>query len=97
VEAWSRLEPGAAALGLATAALAAAAATTMGPQAFAIPVGLALAVFFVWQPLVLLTLLIYVGLYKEQAGFQALPLRQDARAGCAARRRLLLPLPVRPS
>ncbi len=73
MEARSRLEPGAAALGLATAALAAAAATTMGPQAFAIPVGLALAVFFVWQPLALLTLLIYVGLYKEQAGFQALP------------------------
>jgi len=57
----ARLEPSAATLVIATATLAAAAAVTLGPAAFAIPVSLALTVFLVRQPLALLTLLVYVG------------------------------------
>lgn len=69
----ARGEPGAAALGFAAAALAAGAAVTMGAAALAIPLGLALAVFLVWEPLALLTLVVYIGLFKDEAILKALP------------------------
>jgi O-antigen ligase len=70
----ARIEPAAVTLGLAIAALAAAASVTMGAKAFAVPVGVALAAFLVWQPLALLTLFVWVGLYKNQAALEALPI-----------------------
>ena len=61
------------ALGAVAATVAAAAAVTIGPAALALPVALALGVFLVREPLALLTLYVYVGLFKEQAVVAALP------------------------
>jgi O-antigen ligase len=69
----ARVEPAAATLGLAAAALAAGSAVTMGAAALAIPLGMALALFLVWQPLALLNLFVYVGLFKDEAILKALP------------------------
>jgi O-antigen ligase len=61
------------ALGFGIALAAAALAVRTGPAALAIPAGLAAVVFLVRQPLALLTLFLYVGLFKEEAVVQALP------------------------
>jgi O-antigen ligase len=65
--------PAALPLGAAAAAVASGAAVTLGPVALAIPAGLAACVFLVREPLALLTLYVYVGLFKEQAVVQAIP------------------------
>jgi O-antigen ligase len=46
---------------------------TLGPVALAIPAGLAACLFLVREPLALLTLYVYVGLFKDQAVVQAIP------------------------
>lgn len=62
------------ALAAAVVALAAAvAAMAVGPAALAIPAAAAGALFLVREPLALLTLYMYVGLFKEQAVVQAVP------------------------
>ena len=60
-------------LGAATAVVAAAAVTTLGAKALAIPLAAAVAVFFLREPLALLTLFVWVGLFKDEAGLKALP------------------------
>jgi O-antigen ligase len=85
------LRPGAAALAAGAAALAAAAAVTAGPAAVGIPLALAGGLFLVRQPLALLTLFVYIGLFKEQAVVKALPVDVTLALGlllsgvCAAR------------
>jgi O-antigen ligase len=61
------------AVGAGAATIAAVSALTIGPAALALPVALALGLFLVREPLALLTLYIYVGLFKEQAIIAALP------------------------
>jgi O-antigen ligase len=53
--------------------VAAVSAVTIGPAALALPVALALGLFLVREPLALLTLYVFVGLFKEQAVVAALP------------------------
>jgi O-antigen ligase len=65
--------PGAAALGAGAAALAAGAAVAMGPAAIGIPLALAAAIFLVREPLALLTLYTYIGLFKGEAAVKAAP------------------------
>jgi O-antigen ligase len=60
-------------LGAGAAMVAAVAAVAVGPAALALPVALALCLFLVREPLALLTLYVYVGLFKEQAIVAALP------------------------
>jgi O-antigen ligase len=60
-------------LALVVAELAAAAAVAVGPAALAILVALAACVFLVREPLALLTLYVYVGLFKGQATVEAIP------------------------
>jgi O-antigen ligase len=72
----------AAALGSGAAGVAAAAAVAAGPAAFAIPVGVAAVLFLVRQPLALLTLFLYVGLFKQETVVQAMPI--DATLGLGA-------------
>jgi O-antigen ligase len=67
------LGPAAVTLGAGTAVLAAAGALILGPAALGIPLLLAGVVFLVRQPLALLTLFVYVGLFKEQTLVRALP------------------------
>ncbi len=67
------LGPGAAALAAAAAAFAAVAALTIGPVALAIPPAIAGGLFLVREPLALLTLYLYIGLFKEQAIVNAVP------------------------
>ena len=67
------LGPGAVVLGVGTAALAAGAAVTVGPAALGIPAALAAGLFLIRQPLALLTLYVYVGLFKGEAIVKALP------------------------
>jgi O-antigen ligase len=62
------------ALAAGTAALAAAAAVSLGPAALGIPVALAIAAFFMREPLALLALYLSIGLFKEQAFVKALPI-----------------------
>jgi O-antigen ligase len=66
-------------LGLAVALVAAAAAVLAGPMALAIPVAIAVLIFLVREPLALLTLYVYIGLFKEEAIVQAIPF--DATVG----------------
>jgi O-antigen ligase len=73
--------PAAVALAAATAILAAAAALTLGPAALAIPLLLVGVVFLVRHPLALLTLFVYVGLFKEQAVVRALPVDATLAVG----------------
>jgi O-antigen ligase len=61
------------AVGAGAAAIAAASAVTIGPAALALPVALAGGLFLVREPLALLTLYVYIGLFKEQAVVAALP------------------------
>jgi O-antigen ligase len=61
------------AVGAGAATIAAAAAVAIGPAALALPVALALGLFLVREPLALLTLYVYIGLFKEQAIVAALP------------------------
>jgi O-antigen ligase len=65
--------PGVALPAAGVAALAAAAAVAIGPAALALPVALAGGLFLVREPLALLTLYMYVGLFKEQAIVSAVP------------------------
>ena len=65
--------PAAVALGAGAALVAAAGALILGPAALGIPLVLAGAVFLVRHPLALLTLFVYIGLFKEQAVIRALP------------------------
>jgi O-antigen ligase len=60
-------------LGLAFAVLAALAAVHVGPRALALPVVIALVAFLVREPLALLALFLVIGLFKEQAVVQSLP------------------------
>lgn len=70
-------------LGVAgVAAVAAVAAVFVGPVAVAIPVAAAGLVFLVREPLALLTLYVYIGLFKEEAVVKALPF--DATLGLGA-------------
>jgi O-antigen ligase len=62
-----------AALGAGAAAIAAVSAVTMGPAALALVLGAVGALLLVREPLALLTLYMYVGLFKEQAVVTALP------------------------
>jgi O-antigen ligase len=64
---------GTVALGAGAATVAAVSAVTIGPAALALPVALALGLFLVREPLALLTLYVFVGLFKEQAVVAALP------------------------
>lgn len=68
-----RPDPGAITLGAGAATLGAGAAVAFGPAALGIPVALLACVFLVYQPLALLTLFIYIGLFKEQAVVRAVP------------------------
>jgi O-antigen ligase len=68
------IEPVAVALGAGAALVAAAGALTLGTAALGIPLALAGLLFLVRQPLALLTLFVYVGLFKEQAVVRALPI-----------------------
>jgi O-antigen ligase len=61
------------AVGAGAATIAAVSAVTIGPVALALPVALAFGLFLVREPLALLTLYVYVGLFKEQAVVDALP------------------------
>jgi O-antigen ligase len=73
---WSpaaRLGPVEALLGFAVAGVAAAGAVMAGPLAIAIPVGLAIAYFFVREPLALFSLYLVIGLFKNEAVVKALP------------------------
>src|SRR5829696_4238400 len=71
------------ALGIVVVAgLAAVAAVFVGPVAVAIPVVVAGVVFLVREPLALLTLYVYIGLFKEEAVVKALPF--DATLGLGA-------------
>lgn len=67
------LGPAPVALGLVAAGLAAGAALALGPAALAIPAGLAACVFLVREPLALLTLYVYAGLFKEEPVVEAIP------------------------
>jgi O-antigen ligase len=73
--------PAAVALGAGTAVLAAAAALSIGPAALGIPLLLAGVLFLVRQPLALLTLFVWVGLFKEQAVVRAFPVDVTLAAG----------------
>ncbi|HET9739324.1 MAG TPA: O-antigen ligase family protein [Solirubrobacteraceae bacterium] len=66
--------PATLAVSAAAAALAAGAAVAIGTAALAIPLALAACVFLVRERLALLTLFLYVGLFKEQAVVEAFPL-----------------------
>ncbi len=66
----------------AVAVLAAVGAVFVGPAALAIPVAVAGVVLLVREPLALLTLYVYIGLFKEEAVVQALPF--DATLGLGA-------------
>jgi O-antigen ligase len=68
-----RLDREEALLGLALAAVAALAAVKAGPIALAIPFVIAIVAFFLREPLALLALYLVIGLFKEQAVVQALP------------------------
>jgi hypothetical protein len=67
------------ALGLAIAAVAAAAAVVVGPMALGIPVAMGILYFLVREPLALLVLYVFIGLFKEEAVVQAIPF--DATLG----------------
>jgi O-antigen ligase len=67
------LTRGAALAGVAVAAVAAAAAVTAGPLALAIPALVAAVAFFLREPLALFALFLEIGLFKDQAVVQALP------------------------
>jgi O-antigen ligase len=67
------------ALGLAIAAVAAAAAVVVGPMALGIPVAIGILYFLVREPLALLVLYVFIGLFKEEAVVQAIPF--DATLG----------------
>jgi O-antigen ligase len=69
----TNLGPAAFALGIVAAELAAATAVALGPTALAIPFGLAVCLFLVREPLALLTLYVYIGLFKEEAVVEAIP------------------------
>jgi O-antigen ligase len=69
----SELGLGAVALSAGAAALAAGAAVRLGPAALAIPPALAACAFLVREPLALLILYVYIGLFKDQAVVQAVP------------------------
>jgi O-antigen ligase len=73
--------PGAVALGAGTAVLAAAGALAIGPVALGIPLVLVGVAFLLRQPMALLTLFVYVGLFKEQAVVQALPVDATLAVG----------------
>ena len=75
----ARPEWAAVALGLGVALAAAAAAVRAGPAALAIPAGLAAVLLLVRQPLALLVLFVYIGLFKAEAVVQAVPF--DVTAG----------------
>lgn len=62
-----------AAAGAAAATVAAGVAITMGPVGVAIPLALALCLLLIREPLALLTLFVYIGLFKEQGVVKALP------------------------
>jgi O-antigen ligase len=66
-------DPVGAALAAGVVAVASVAAMAMGPVAVAIPPAVAAALFLVRQPLALLTLYTYVGLFKEQPVVEAVP------------------------
>jgi hypothetical protein len=68
------------ALGLAVAVVA-AAAVFAGPIALAIPVGLACVIFLVREPLAPLVLYVYIGLSKEEAVVQAIPVDATVALG----------------
>jgi O-antigen ligase len=61
------------AVGAGAATIAAVSAVAIGPVALALPLALALGLFLVREQLALLTLYVYVGLFKEQAVVAALP------------------------
>jgi O-antigen ligase len=69
----SRLDREEVLLGLAFAVVAAFAAVRVGPMALAIPVAIAIVAFFLREPLALLALYLVIGLFKEQAVVQSLP------------------------
>jgi O-Antigen ligase len=70
------------ALGLGIVLVAAALAVRPDPAALAIPAGLAVLLLLVRQPLALLALFLYIGLFKDEAVVQALPF--DATVGLGA-------------
>jgi len=79
------LDPEIAKLGIAVAAVAAVgalAAVFVGPVALALPVALAGVIFLVREPFALLTLFVYIGLFKDEAVVQVLPF--DATIGLGA-------------
>ena len=73
VTAGAGIDRGAAIIGFAAAAVAVIAALAIGPVALAIPFVLVAVLFFLREPLALLALFLDVGLFKEQAFVQALP------------------------
>jgi O-antigen ligase len=62
------------AVGAAAATIAAVSALTIGPAALALPLALGLGLLLVREPLALLTLYTYIGLFKEQDVVAALPI-----------------------
>ena len=73
VSAPAGIDRGAAIIGCAAAAAAAIAAVVVGPIALAIPVVIGAVLFFVREPLALLALFLNVGLFKEYAFVQSMP------------------------
>jgi O-antigen ligase len=69
----SDLGVGAIALSAGAAGLAAGAAVSLGPAALAMPLALAACAFLVREPLALLTLFLYIGLFKDQGVVEAIP------------------------
>jgi O-antigen ligase len=72
---WTGGHPDAAAagLGLGVAVTAAAAAVMLGPAALALPAALVACVFLVREPLALLVLYLWIGLFKQQPIVEAVP------------------------
>lgn len=68
------LRPGVTLLAAAAAAVAASAAVAVGPAALAIPLAVAAGLFLIREPLALLTLFLFVGLFKEQPIVSAVPI-----------------------
>ena len=67
------IRPGQAALGAGVAAIAAVSAVAIGPAALALALAVVAALLLVREPLALLTLYLFVGLFKEQALISAAP------------------------
>jgi O-antigen ligase len=65
--------PAALALGAGAVTLAVVTTLTLGPVALGVPLALAAGLLLIRHPLALLTLFVWIGLFKEQAVVRALP------------------------